>query len=465
MAESIYKLFDYQAPENIRAAYLDNLLVSPDRMAGMDLYSQLAATGTNVGGLLGASLGRMAGYVPAGEAKAQAIDQIMSEAAKGSSPLAQATRAYELFSANGMGREAQIAMERVEELTKETSKQQAKDALSSALGTLDPSKPEDQLKLATLAAQAEQGTLAGSAFTTAGVLKKEQEADRKRTQKNINQTRAVKAINPDVADDIAEVIGSEDATFGKFLEATLLAKKEGNKTQTVTVDDKVKLITITPSTGEIVREQVLGSAAKPAKTEVKVTLDQRGQGKYADTVGTETAKEDVAFVNTVEKASETLPKINETLKLLNEGDVTTGIGAELLLNVNRVRSQFLKDKKAGKAVTDTQVLDAMLGSEVFPMIDALGIGARGLDTPAEREYLRDVFTGTIKMEKETLIELTKIRKNIAERALQKFNQRLGEGYFDVYQEALGRKMKPYDIPTTNGSPTTAKGTKYKILGE
>ena len=44
MAESIYKLFDYQAPENIRAAYLDNLLVSPDRMSGMDLYGQLADT-------------------------------------------------------------------------------------------------------------------------------------------------------------------------------------------------------------------------------------------------------------------------------------------------------------------------------------------------------------------------------------------------------------------------------------
>ena len=127
------------------------------------------------------------------------------------------------------------------------------------------------------------------------------------------------------------------------------------------------------------------------------------------------------------------------------GGITTGFGAEFLLNVNRVRSQLMADKKAGKTVTDTQVLDAMLGSEVFPMIDALGIGARGLDTPAEREFLRGVFTGTIQMNKDTLVRLTEIRKNVAERAVAKFNKRLGEGYFKRYEEALGRNLKPIEL--------------------
>ena len=459
MAESIYKLFDYQAPENIRAAYLDNLLVSPDRMSGMDLYSQLAATGTNVGGLLGASLGRMAGYVPAGEAKAQAIDQIMSEAAKGSSPLAQATRAYELFSANGMGREAQIAMERVEELTKETSKQQAKDALSSALGTLDPSKPEDQLKLATLAAQAEQGTLAGSAFTTAGELKKAQADSIKRTQKNINQTRAVKAINSDVADDIAEVIGSDDAIFGKFLEATLLAKKEGNKTQTVTVDDKVKLLTITPSSGEIVREQVLGSAAKPANTTIMLppgeTAYQKGGGEWL-------VKRDTSLIDAAEKAVKQLPKLYQVTALLEKGKATTGFGAEFINDMNRVKQQFMKDERTAESISDTELLQSLTGSDVFPMIDALGIGARGLDTPAERDFLQKVFTGTIEMSDATLKEMTRIREKYATQAIEEYNSKVEAGYFkDLQKVRPGLKIEKLTIPKRPATGTNATVTNWK----
>ena len=459
MAQSIYKLFDYQAPENIRAAYLDNLLVSPDRMAGMDLYSQLAATGTNVGGLLGASLGRLAGYVPAGEAKAQAIDQIMSEAAKGSSPLAQATRAYELFSANGMGREAQIAMERVEELTKETSKQKAKDALSSALGTLDPSNPNDQLKLATLAAQAEQGTLAGSAFTTAGELKKAQADSIKRTQKNINQTRAVKAINSDVADDIAEVIGSDDAIFGKFLEATLLAKKEGNKTQTVTVDDKVKLLTITPSSGEIVREQVLGSAAKPANTTIMLppgeTAYQKGGGEWL-------VKRDTSLIDAAEKAVKQLPKLYQVTALLEKGKATTGFGAEFINDMNRVKQQFMKDERTAESISDTELLQSLTGSDVFPMIDALGIGARGLDTPAERDFLQKVFTGTIEMSDATLKEMTRIREKYATQAIEEYNSKVEAGYFkDLQKVRPGLKIEKLTIPKRPATGTNATVTNWK----
>lgn len=458
MAQSIYKLFDYQAPENIRAAYLDNILVSPDRMAGMDLYSQLAATGTNVGGLLGSTLGRMAGYVPAGEAKAQAIDQIMSEAAKGSSPLAQATRAYELFSANGMGREARIAMERVEELTKETSKEKAKDALASALGTLDPSNPNDQLKLATLAAQAEQGSLAGSAFTTAGELKKAQAASIKRTQKDINQTRAVKSIDKEVSDDLAEVIGSDDAAFGKFLDATYLAKKEGNKTEFRTVGDRIKAFTYTPSSGNVVREQDIGPAAKPANTTIMLppgeTAYQKGGGEWL-------VKRDTSLIDAAEKAVKQLPKLYQVTALLEKGKATTGFGAEFINDMNRVKQQFMKDERTAESISDTELLQSLTGSDVFPMIDALGIGARGLDTPAERDFLQKVFTGTIEMSDATLKEMTRIREKYATQAIEEYNSKVETGYFkDLQKVRPGLKIEKLTIPKRPATGTNATVTNW-----
>ena len=290
-------------------------------------------------------------------------------------------------------------------------------------------------------------------------LTKEEESKTDAQKSVVNRQKALKtAFGDGISDDVALSVAQNSELFTKILEDKYKYREQ--KTKVITTAAGVKLVK-DPS-GEVIKDY---GAPVSAKTRVEVNLGKEGQSKYAETVGGEVAKKDVAFVNTVDKAAETLPKINETLNILKKGDPTTGIGADVILNVNRIRSQFLKDKKAGKSVTDTQVLDALLGSEVFPMIDALGIGARGLDTPAEREFLRNVFTGTINMDKNTLIKLTETRRKIAERALNKFNTQLNEGYFNNYQEALGRKLKPYDIPQTSETPTTAKGTKYTIIEE
>jgi hypothetical protein len=109
MAQNISGLFNYDSPEAIQTNYLDTLAARRPRGGG-DLYSQLANAGGNIGGLLGYTLGGLAGYKPAGMEKAETMDQIMAEAAKGANPLAQAKIAYELLSAKGMGREAQVAI-------------------------------------------------------------------------------------------------------------------------------------------------------------------------------------------------------------------------------------------------------------------------------------------------------------------------------------------------------------------
>jgi acyl-CoA reductase-like NAD-dependent aldehyde dehydrogenase len=89
------------------------------------------------------------------------------------------------------------------------------------------------------------------------------------------------------------------------------------------------------------------------------------------------------------KRAQSLPqdftKIDETLNILRNTDINTGLGAALFTVLDKARAQVAADKKAGKRAVNTEYLDALLGSDVFPQIQALGIGARGLDTPAERD--------------------------------------------------------------------------------
>lgn len=187
------------------------------------------------------------------------------------------------------------------------------------------------------------------------------------------------------------------------------------------------------------------------------------ENEYAKGVGKSRAERDIQQFGAAEAAAENLIKINETLSQLQKGEAITGAFADIQTNIQKVQAKFAADKKAGKRVTDTEYLDALLGSDVFPMISSLGIGARGLDTPAERDYLRQVMTGTIKLEKDTLVKLTQIRKNIAERAIDKFNQRVDKGELADFFKYQGTQSQKFEKPKMPEAPTATQGFSIRRI--
>jgi hypothetical protein len=170
------------------------------------------------------------------------------------------------------------------------------------------------------------------------------------------------------------------------------------------------------------------------------------ESSYKKVVGEAKGARDVGMVTAATAATDNLPKLYETLDQLKTSDAITGFGADVIKNIEAAKAKFTGDIKAGKRVADTQILDAMLGSDVFPMIQSLGIGARGMDTPAEREYIRGVMTGTINMDKAALIKLTEIRKNIEERAINTYNRNVDNGTLNKFFETEGRAPQKIETP-------------------
>jgi hypothetical protein len=211
---------------------------------------------------------------------------------------------------------------------------------------------------------------------------------------------------------------------------------------TLKVEANGRVLLIDKKTGNIIAD--LG-AVIDRRPVTNVTVQNTAENKYAEVIGKKTAESDLILIETAQAASRNLPKMYETRNLLEKGDLNTGIGAELRLVLDRARTQFLKDKAAGKRVTDTEYLDALLGSDVFPQISALGIGARGLDTPAERDYLRQVITGTITLDKQTLKRMTDLRIRGVEETVREYNKSLGEGKLDQWQRISGRSLSPVQL--------------------
>ena len=193
-------------------------------------------------------------------------------------------------------------------------------------------------------------------------------------------------------------------------------------------------------------------AESPKEQKPLVTVDMRGENKYAETVGTKSGERDITQHDTALAAVENISKLDLTLKQITESQAITGMGAEILKDIERAKQLVMRDQASGKKVSDTELLDALLGSDVFPMIKALGIGARGLDTPAEREFLRNVMTGTVQLNRETLRRMTEIRRDISKRAVERWNDRVGSGELDRYFRASGMPKQKLKLPKVAGGP-------------
>ena len=81
----------------------------------------------------------------------------------------------------------------------------------------------------------------------------------------------------------------------------------------------------------------------------------------------------------------------------------------------------------------------------FQAIGELGIGARGLDTPAERQFLIEVMAGSRGQTKGFLQSLLTDRMRKQESIIRRYNNALGEGRLDRFSRLARRPLSPIDI--------------------
>lgn len=165
---------------------------------------------------------------------------------------------------------------------------------------------------------------------------------------------------------------------------------------------------------------------------------------YDTAIGAKGAERDIKLIEGAEMAVGQIAKLDRAMQLVRDPNTTVGQFANEFLAIDKAKYMVgVGDKaKLSDQISTTEVLDAMLGSDVFPMIKSLGIGARGLDTPAEREFLQKVMTGAIPMNRDTLTKLTIMRRNNFVEMAKRYNEKYdGKGWDRLKNSEIGSQLK------------------------
>ena len=174
--------------------------------------------------------------------------------------------------------------------------------------------------------------------------------------------------------------------------------------------------------------------------------EQRGKVAAAVAGGKGTTERRLIDYGLARNATNNIKDIDTlTSRLLSTDDSVVGFLVDLRVLKDQTLAKF-GSKEALAKVTDTQMVNTLTGKEVFPLIKALGIGARGLDTPAERKFLREVLTGDKTLTKATLLEMAAMRRKVQVRNIERWNKDFKEGSLNDFLRTNNIPNREFTMP-------------------
>jgi len=132
-----------------------------------------------------------------------------------------------------------------------------------------------------------------------------------------------------------------------------------------------------------------------------------------------------------------LEAIDSELKLLKSGKVNVGFAGRVQQGLSQVRS-MLGDKNAAESVTNTQILDSLLGGDLLSAIKSAGLTTKSFDTPAELENLRKALTGSTTLEAPVLEKIALLRKKNVEALVDDYNKKVKSGAYTRMYKLTGQ---------------------------
>jgi hypothetical protein len=151
-------------------------------------------------------------------------------------------------------------------------------------------------------------------------------------------------------------------------------------------------------------------------------------------------------------ALQRLESINDQIAMLDKGNVNVGFMGEIKTGIDKLTAAF-GNKDAAERVTNTEILESVLGLDLMSAITAAGLTTRSFDTPAEMKNLRAAFVGGTTLSPEAIKTIAKFRRGVLQTVVNDYNQKVDKGVYNRLSEAFGQPVKKIKLPTVINSIT------------
>lgn len=177
-----------------------------------------------------------------------------------------------------------------------------------------------------------------------------------------------------------------------------------------------------------------------------LTASQSGKVAGAEAIAKETgtiaAKELGALHTAAQNAQTTIDQVNKIDDLISSGALT-GTAADIKLQLARLFNVAGADNN--EIIKNTEVLISQLGQNVLNNVKTSGLGAGQGFTDKDRQFLEAVVGGSITLNAQTLKELGRISKDVAQKSVSSWNSRLDKVSPDIAKNAGWGKVNLTNI--------------------
>lgn len=198
------------------------------------------------------------------------------------------------------------------------------------------------------------------------------------------------------------------------------------------------------------------SRAPPMQTIIKLPP---AVSKYDEVFAGEYAKTDIQAMKGAEDAPMLAEKANRVREVLASGKVFTGTGAEQLLAAQKL-AKVAGFKVDTKAIVNTETVVRGLADQTLQQITGSGLGTGQGFTKTDLEFLEKARSGTITMDRGTLMNVTELAHRAAAKSMEKWNKRkreIGQSETTAARR-IGVSMEPGTVPELYQSPKKGSGS-------
>jgi hypothetical protein len=183
-------------------------------------------------------------------------------------------------------------------------------------------------------------------------------------------------------------------------------------------------------------------------TNVNVALST--EKKYGEKFAGNIADSDVKLKDAAEQAPQLADTSNRISQLLKSGQVFTGTGANIKLQL--AKALKVAGGTENEAIANTETLISSLASQTLANIKSSGLGSGQGFTDKDRDFLQAATAGNITLDNKTLQRLADLSHKSAVASADKWNKRVKEIPSNAI-EGTGLTREPINVPSrTSAAP-------------